>query len=123
MPVEEVEAVEAVEAAEQASMHAVEAGALPHGWVAVEDQDGTGRDGNGRMHYWHEATNETRRERPVSRPGAAEAGGGVVLCANLHSSTLDRPKPKLRRPSLRRANVHQGEEAHGQAGQAFNLRL
>ena len=121
MPVEEVEAVEAAEQASVA-VEAAEAGALPHGWVAVDDQDGGGRDGNGRMYYWHEATNETRRERPVSRPGAAEAGGGAVLCANLHSSTLDRPKPKLRRPSLRRANV-QGEEAHGQVGQAFNLRL
>ena len=82
---------------------AAEAGALPDGWVAVEEQDGSGRDGNRRVYYWHEATDTKRWERPGAVLGAAEAGDAGAPAELLHSSTVDRPKPKLRRPSLRRA--------------------
>ena len=82
---------------------AAEAGALPDGWVAVEEQDGSGRDGNRRVYYWHEATDTKRWERPGAVLGAAEAGDAGAPAELLHSSTLDRPKPKPRRPSLRRA--------------------
>ena len=82
---------------------AAEAGALPDGWVAVEEQDGSGRDGNRRVYYWHEATDTKRWERPGAVLGAAEAGDAGAPAELLHSSTVDRPKPMLRRPSLRRA--------------------
>ena len=82
---------------------AADAGALPDGWVAVEEQDGSGRDGNRRVYYWHEATDTKRWERPGAVLGAAEAGDAGAPAELLHSSTVDRPKPKLRRPPLRRA--------------------